>query len=141
MNNDEIRVREDARGLVVDATHLRVTVSFHDAVSVVALAGRLVLGPECDALRYAVDVLGDRNRNRIVFDLGDLRYIDSAGLGLVVLASQTFENRGGRVCFSNSTRRISDLLQITRIATIAPMLEGTHEAVQSIAIDHRNDAI
>jgi anti-sigma B factor antagonist len=85
-----------------------------------------------------VNLLADRVRdelqaghNRLVLDLGHVRYVDSAGLGELVHALSAVRNRGGAIKLLNLTRRLNDLLVLTRLLTVFDCFDQEAEALAS----------
>jgi len=86
-------------------------------VHILALAGRLVYGEETSALREAISELLLEEKRNIVLNLGDLTFIDSAGLGELVRAHQAVKAEGGMLKLTRLGARLQDVLQI------GPLLE------------------
>jgi len=87
-------------------------------VTIVDLGGRIVLGDGSALLRKTVRQLLDENRTRILLNLGDVDYIDSSAIGELVSAYTTVRNRGGELKLLNLTKKVKDLLQITKLFTV-----------------------
>jgi anti-sigma B factor antagonist len=87
------------------------------------------------------NLLADRVRevlqagdNRLILDLGHVRYVDSAGLGELVHALSAVRHRGGSMKLLNVTRRLSDLLVLTRLLTVFDCFDQEAEAVASFEL-------
>jgi anti-sigma B factor antagonist len=101
------------------------------SVTIVDISGRIVLGEESAALRKLVcDLLGKGQKN-ILFNLGDVNYIDSSGLGNLVGAFTSVRKLGGELKLLNLTNKVQDLLQITRLYTVFDILDNEAVAVKS----------
>jgi anti-sigma B factor antagonist len=72
-----------------------------------------------------------QNRKRILLNLADVPYIDSAGLGEVVRTYTTVSRQGGQLKLVNLTKRITDLLMITKLLTVFETFDEEQEALQS----------
>jgi anti-sigma B factor antagonist len=83
-------------------------------VTVITCRGRLVLGPEADALMKQIDELLPVNR-RILLHLGDVEFIDSGGLGLVVRCLTRVQNAAGQLSLCALSPKVSDVLRITKL--------------------------
>jgi len=100
-------------------------------VSVVALNGRIVLGEESTALRERVKSLLGAGQKRIVLDMSNVTYIDSAGLGILVAAHVTAKNQGAALHLSNLGNKFHDVLQLTRLLTVFSVFDTEAAAIKS----------
>jgi anti-sigma B factor antagonist len=100
-------------------------------VTVVDIAGRLVLGKESAALRDLVHNLMKDGHSKILFNLRDVTYIDSSGLGNLVGALTNVRRQGGELKLLNLNKDVHDLIQITRLYTVFDIIDGEAEAVRS----------
>lgn len=102
-------------------------------VSVIDVAGRITLGEGASTLRDSIrDLLGKGNK-KILLNLGDVSYIDSSGIGELVSAFTTVTNQGGRLKLLGLTKRVKDLLQITKLYTVFEVYDDEATAVRSFA--------
>jgi anti-sigma B factor antagonist len=101
------------------------------AVTIVDIGGRIVLGRETAALRNLVFELLSNGHKRILFNLGDVNYIDSSGWGLLVSAYTSVRSRGGELKLLNLTKSVQDVRQITKLYTIFDILDDETVAVKS----------
>jgi anti-sigma B factor antagonist len=99
--------------------------------TVVDINGRIVLGEESAALRDLVCDLLSKGQKQILFNLGDVNYIDSAGLGYLVSAFSSVRKQGGELKLLNLTSKVHDVLQITRLYTVFDVLDSEAAAVNS----------
>jgi len=97
---------------------LQATYRDAGAVTVLDLSGRITLGEGSALLRTTIRELLDAQRFRILVDLGDINYIDSSGIGELVSAFTTVKNRGGELKLLHLTKKVHDLLQITKLYTV-----------------------
>jgi anti-sigma B factor antagonist len=101
-----------------------------DGILIVDCSGRIVYGEEASLLRSTVKNVLSKN-NRIVLDLGDVNYIDSGGLGVLVELRTSAQNAGGAIKLTRVTKHVSDLLQITKLLTVFDVYNSEAEAVES----------
>jgi anti-sigma B factor antagonist len=100
-------------------------------VTIVDISGRIVLGEESAALRKLVcDLLGKGQKN-ILFNLADVNYIDSSGLGNMVGSFTSVRKQGGELKLLNLTSKVQDLLQITRLYTVFDIMDDEGAAIES----------
>lgn len=102
-------------------------------VIILDLHGKILMGDGDDALREKIVWLVHSGREKILLNLGDVPYIDPAGLGEMVRTSATAERRGAKLKLLNITKKIQDLRTITRLLTIFETYENEEEAVRSFA--------
>lgn len=102
-----------------------------DDVVVIDLAGRIVLGDGSGVLRDALRGLGDKGRRKILLDLAQVSYIDSAGLGELVAAFVTLTGKGGRLKLLNPTKRVAHVLEITKLDTVFEVYADGASALRS----------
>jgi anti-sigma B factor antagonist len=101
------------------------------SVTIVDITGRIVLGEESAALRDLVCDLLSKGYNKILFNLGEVDYIDSAGLGHLVSAFTSVRKQGGELKLLNLTNKVHDVLQITRLYTVFDVTDDEAEALKS----------
>jgi anti-sigma B factor antagonist len=87
-------------------------------IIVVDVSGRITLGEGSSMLRETVRDLLGKGQNKIVLNLGDVTYIDSSGIGELVSGFTTVKNHGGELKLLNLTKKVHDLLQITKLYTV-----------------------
>ena len=102
-----------------------------DGVSVVALDGRIVLGEESNSLRERVKTLIGEGKKKIVLNMANVKYIDSAGLGILVAAHVSAKNQDAAVHLSNLGNKFHDVLQLTRLLTVFNVYDTEAEAISS----------
>ena len=102
-------------------------------VVVLDLKGKITLGEGEELLKDKVNSLVNQGHKKIVLNLADVPYIDSAGLGEVVRTYTTVSRQGGSLKLLNLTKRITDLLSITKLLTVFETFESENEAVRSFA--------
>jgi anti-sigma B factor antagonist len=100
-------------------------------VSVVDVAGRITLGEGSSALRDSVREMVSKGQKKILLNLGEVSYIDSSGIGELVSAFTTVTNGGGQLKLLNLTKRVKDLLQITKLYTVFDVHDNEVTAIRS----------
>ena len=100
-------------------------------IVIIDLSGRITMGEPCRAIRDEIhDVLG-QGTNKIVLNLGEVSYIDSAGLGELTSAYTSVKNRDGALKLVNLTKRVHDLMQITKLYTVFDVFDDEKKALAS----------
>ena len=102
-------------------------------VVVLDLKGKVTLGEGDEVLKDKINSLMNQGHKKIVLNLAEVPYIDSAGLGEIVRTFTTVSRQGGSLKLLNLTKRISDLLAITKLLTVFETFDTEHEAVQSFS--------
>jgi anti-sigma B factor antagonist len=100
-------------------------------VTILDLKGKITLGEGDEALKAKVNALTAQGRKRILLNLAGVPYIDSAGLGEVVHTYTTVSRQGGQLKLVNLTKRITDLLSITKLLTVFETFDSEDEALKS----------
>ena len=100
-------------------------------VSVVDVAGRITLGEGSSALRDALRDMVGKNHKKILLNLGEVSYIDSSGIGELVSGFTSVTNSGGQLKLLGLTKRVKDLLQITKLYTVFDIHSQEAQAVGS----------
>jgi anti-sigma B factor antagonist len=102
-------------------------------VTVLELKGKMTLGEGDELLKDKINSLVHQGRRKIVLDLAEVPYIDSAGLGEIVRTYTTISRQGGSMKLLNLTKRITDLLSITKLLTVFETYDNEADAVRSFA--------
>jgi anti-sigma B factor antagonist len=100
-------------------------------VTIVDMRGRIVLGEESAALRDLVSDLLSQGHKKILFNLADVNYIDSSGLGSLVSAFTSVRKQGGELKLLNLTNKVHDVLQITKLYTVFDIMNDEEVGVKS----------
>src|SRR4026209_696500 len=103
------------------------------AVIVLDLKGKITLGEGDEILKDKINSLLNQGHLKIVLNLADVPYIDSAGLGEIVRTYTTVSRQGGSLKLLNLTKRITDLLSITKLLTVFETFDSEDEAVRSFS--------
>ncbi len=102
-----------------------------DGVTVLDLSGRITLGEGSVQLRDAIRDLIAKGQRRILLDLGEVNYIDSSGLGELVSAYTTVKNQGANLKLLKLTKKVHDLLQLTKLYTVFDIYDDEASAIAS----------
>ena len=102
-----------------------------EGVSVVDMSGRITLGEGSVVLRDTIRDLIGKGQKKILLNLGDVTYIDSSGIGELVSAFTAVRREGGELKLLNLTKKVHDLLQITKLYTVFDIKEDEFTAVKS----------
>jgi anti-sigma B factor antagonist len=101
-------------------------------VAIVKVTGDITLNKGGDVqLKDKVNSLVQQGNKQILVDLGGVSYVDSAGLGELVQAFVTTKNRGGSLKLVNVTKRLNDLLVVTRLVTVFETFDSEAKALAS----------
>jgi anti-sigma B factor antagonist len=100
-------------------------------VTILDLKGKITLGEGDEVLKDKINSLIHQNRKKILLNLADVPYIDSAGLGEVVRTYTTVSRQGGQLKLENVTKRIADLLMITRLFSVFETFDAEQDALKS----------
>jgi anti-sigma B factor antagonist len=103
-----------------------------DDVVILDISGRITLGEGAVTLRDALQKLLNAGERKLVMNLEDVDYIDSAGLGELVTSFTVVRSQGGQLKLLKLTHRIHDLLQITKLLTVFDAFESETEAIKSL---------
>lgn len=102
-----------------------------DGVTILDLSGRITLGEGSVQLRDAVRDLLSKGQKHILLNLADVNYIDSSGIGELVSAFTTVRNQGGELKLLKLTKKVHDLLQITKLYTVFDVKDDEAAAIAS----------
>jgi anti-sigma B factor antagonist len=100
-----------------------------DGVVIIDLSGRITLGEGAVVLRDTVKEISSRGEKKILLNLGDVTYIDSSGIGELVSAFTSVKNAGGELKLLNLTKKVHDLLQITKLYTVFDVQDSEASAL------------
>jgi anti-sigma B factor antagonist len=102
-----------------------------DHVAILDLSGRITLGEGSVQLRDAIRDLVAQGQKNILLNLSEVNYIDSSGIGELVSAFTSVKNQGGQLKLLNLTKKVHDLLQITKLYTVFDVRDDEAHAVES----------
>lgn len=118
-----------------------MALEFHErereGIAILEMKGRLTAGPEAGALREEVNGLAAAGRRNIVLDLRGIDYIDSTGLGSLVVCATSLRKQGGNVKLLNLNRRNIELLVMTKLETVFEIFTDEQDAVNSYFPDRK----
>ena len=100
-------------------------------VTVVDISGRITLGEGSAMLREMMRDMVEKKHQRVVLNLSDVNYVDSSGIGELVSGFTTIKNAGGELKLLNLTKKVHDLLQITKLFTVFEVHSDERSAVNS----------
>ena len=104
-----------------------------DGVTIVDLSGRITLGEGSVVLRDTIKDLLGKGQKKILLNLGDVSYIDSSGIGELVSAFTSVRNQGGELKLLHLTKKVHDLLQITKLYTVFDVKDDEAGAISAFA--------
>ena len=110
---------------------MKVSTRQVDGVTIVDCSGRITLGEGSVVLRDTVDGLLGKSQKKILLNLGDVNYIDSSGLGALVSGYTTVTGQQGQVKLLSLTKKVHDLLQITKLLTVFEVFDDESAAIKS----------
>ena len=100
-------------------------------VTIMDAAGRITLGEGASAFRDAIRDLVSKGNKKVLLNLGEVSYIDSSGIGELVSGFTTVTNSGGQLKLVGLSKRVKDLLQITKLYTVFEVFDDETEGVRS----------
>jgi anti-sigma B factor antagonist len=100
-------------------------------VTVLELSGRITLGEGSGELRAKLKDLLKAGKTRLVLNLAEVSYIDSAGLGTLVAGYTSAQNQGANLKLANLTTRFSETLNITKLVTVFDVYDTVKDAIMS----------
>jgi anti-sigma B factor antagonist len=104
-----------------------------DGITIVDLSGRITLGEGSVVLRDTIRDVVSQGNKKILLNLGDVTYIDSSGIGELVSAFTSVRNQGGDLKLLNLTKKVHDLLQITKLYTVFDVKDDEAAAIGAFA--------
>ena len=102
-----------------------------DGILAIQCSGRIVFGEESSLLRDDVRKAIQDGNKRIMLNLGEVNYIDSGGLGTLVALHTTAHNAGATIKLANLTKRVGDLLQVTKLLTVFDVHSSEQDALDA----------
>lgn len=100
-------------------------------VTIVDVAGRITLGEGASTLRNAIRELSAGGEKKILLNFSDVAYLDSSGMGMLVACFASVANQGGQLKLFNVTRRVNDLLLMTKLYTVFEVFNDEPSAIRS----------
>ncbi len=102
-------------------------------VTVIDAAGRITLGEGASAFRDTIRDLAAKGNKKLLLNLAEVSYIDSSGIGEMVSGFTTITNNGGHLKLMGLSKRVKDLLQITKLYTVFEVYDDEADAVRSFS--------
>ncbi len=102
-----------------------------EGVTILDLHGKMLIGEGDELLREKINQLVENGTERIVLNLAEVPYVDSAGLGEIVRCYTTVSRKNGKLKLLHLTKRIHDLLSITKLLTVFETYDSEEDAVKS----------
>ena len=102
-------------------------------VTILDLSGRILAGDGSAALRDLVSKLISEGNKKILLNLGNVNYIDSSGLGELMTAFTSMRSQGGELKLLNLTKRVRDLMQITKLYTVFDITDDEATSIKSFS--------
>ncbi len=110
---------------------MKATIRQVDSVIVIDISGRITLGEGCAQLRELIRDQLSKGNKQILLNLADVTYIDSSGIGELVSAFTAVSNQGGQLKLLNLTKKVHDLLQITKLYTVFDIHDDEAKGIAS----------
>src|ERR1700733_11978969 len=110
---------------------MKITNREVDHVTILDIDGRIVLGAETETLRNAVRQLIGKDKKKIILNLAEEDYIDSSGVGELVVTSTAVRQSGGERKVLNLPQKIADVLNVTKLYTVFAVKDDEFKAVKS----------
>ncbi len=110
---------------------MKATIRQVDSVIVIDVSGRITLGEGCTQLRELIRDQLSKGHKQILLNLADVTYIDSSGIGELVSAFTAVSNQGGQLKLLNLTKKVHDLLQITKLYTVFDIHDDEAKGIAS----------
>lgn len=108
-----------------------------EGIVILKLHGRITVGPEASALRDRISALNAAGTRNLVLDMPEVDYIDSTGLGALVMSATSLRKNGGNLKLLNLNRRNIELLVMTKLATVFEIFSDEQDAVNSYYPDRK----
>jgi len=110
---------------------MKISIRQVDGVTIIDCSGRITLGEGSVTLRDTVREALAKGEKKILLNLADVNYIDSSGIGELVSAFTTTKNQNGELKLLKLTKKVNDLLQITKLYTVFDVKDDEAAAVKS----------
>jgi anti-sigma B factor antagonist len=125
------RVRDAPRSAAATGVGMQIDERIVGEVIILDLKGKITLNEGDEVLKDKINSLIMQDKKRILLNLAEVPYIDSAGLGEIVRTYTTVSRQGGQLKLVNLTKRITDLLMITKLLTVFETFEVEQDALKS----------
>jgi anti-sigma B factor antagonist len=116
---------------------LEISERDREDVTILALSGKITVGKEATNFREKVASLQSAGKRNIILDLSNVDYIDSTGLGALVISATSLRKAGGNIKLLNLNRRTIELLVMTKLATVFEIFTDEQDAINSFYPDRK----
>jgi anti-sigma B factor antagonist len=116
---------------------LEIQTREREGVAILDLKGRITVGPEAAALREKVSESSAAGKRNVILNLEGIDYIDSTGLGALVICATSLRKSGGSLKLLNLNRRNIELLVMTKLATVFEIFADEQDAINSFYPDRK----
>jgi anti-sigma B factor antagonist len=110
---------------------LTIAQKTRESIAILELSGRLIVGEPVAALREKIRELAEAGSTKVILNLAEVDYIDSTGLGTLVVCYTTLQKAGGALKILNLNRRNIELLILTKLSTVFEVFNDEQDAVNS----------
>lgn len=107
----------------------------HEGVTILDLKGRITTGEEATLFRETIQQFAAKGPAQLILNMKDVEYIDSTGLGAIVVCATTVQRAGGKAKLLHLSRRTIELLVMTKLATIFESFTDEQDAINSFFPD------
>jgi len=121
-------MRRDGGGIAMDFRNTQ-----HGAVTVISLQGDLMGVPEAAELNNRVHKLLETGKTSLVVDLSGVGFINSSGLGGLILSGSTLKKAGGRMVIAGASKKVLELINVTKLSPVLETLADVRQAVDSLS--------
>jgi anti-sigma B factor antagonist len=111
---------------------MKIKEKIENHVAVLSLSGKMMGGPETTALHDHIRGLLNDGVNKVVIDLGGVKWINSSGLGVLMAAMTTLKNADGQLKLASVTEKVESLLMITQLMRIFETYDSVERAVSAM---------
>ncbi len=108
---------------------MQFTAKEQQGVTVISLSGNVLGGPDANALNDQLRTLLDKKKIRVIIDLGDVLFINSSGLGMLIGGMSTMRKGGGELKLARASKKVQNLLEMTKLTTLFDVHETVKAAV------------
>lgn len=102
-------------------------------VAIVELKGKLLGGPSAGELKDFFHKLIDEGKKNVIIDLSGVSYVNSSGIGMVIMSYTTVVNSGGKLVLANINEKMKGILSVTKLNQIFEIYSSTDEAIKSLS--------
>jgi len=110
---------------------MKIKEKIDNQVAILTLSGKMMGGPETTALHDHIRGLLNDKINKVVIDLGDIRWMNSSGIGILMACMTTLKNSDGKMVLARVSEKVNSLLIITQLIKVFETFETVERAVSS----------